>query len=230
MTNNYWLLVHPWRVARRVLAASVAIVYGATNVVFCHATESNFWSERRKALRSDSANTGALYAKAHIPVETIFKVLPLSPLEKGSSIGKLLLPESHWLPRLSPMVGEIRSTHFLPNKQEAPTVFLIQDIHEVFGAQQNISTLIETISSHQNGAGGPLLVGLEGAVGAFHLEPFRRHKDEPFAPIISRILLKSNQISGPEHFALNTKNPPLLWGVEDPTLYGDLSSFANCQI
>lgn len=218
MKNNYRLLVDPWPLARRLLTASVAVVYGATNVVFSHAAESNFWAERRKAAQRSSSNGGILLAQANRPLENVFKVLPYAPLERGVSMGKLVSTGGLWLPQIAPTVGEIRSVQVAPTKSDAPTVFLIQDIHEIYGAQRNISSLIETISSHQT-AGGALVVGLEGAVGAFHLDPFLRYKDEPYAPTVARILLKSNQISGPEHFALATKNPATLWGIEDPALY-----------
>ena len=44
--------------ARRVVAGGVAFLYGATNTVFCHAAESNFWSSRRTAARHMASSKG----------------------------------------------------------------------------------------------------------------------------------------------------------------------------
>jgi len=195
--------------------------------------EANFWQERRVAAKR--TNPGSLG-------ENVLSQTPgnLSPLEGalpgigGALSLTLSSPISEnlsavlalgvrredtpvWLRHLPSVYGEIRRINLAKGAQQNPAVVLIQDVHQVESAQKNISEILAHIEKSADGAN--VLVGVEGAVGAFDLAPLRALREFESHKPTCDFLLKSHLIAAPEYYGLQSVKEPLLWGVETPADY-----------
>jgi signal transduction histidine kinase/membrane protease YdiL (CAAX protease family)/predicted nucleotidyltransferase len=128
-----------------------------------------------------------------------------------------------WLSTLVLPYGSIRDIH-LSRTSSAPLIIHIQDAHEIEEAQKNMAAMIRGLREER----GVSLVGLEGARGAFNVDPYRGFPDESVTRGIADQFLKAGYIGGPEHAALTAQEPPLLWGLEDLSLYeSNIQSFKD---
>jgi malate synthase len=216
-----------------------SILQSLTALVFLFSTvaapvaEANFWQERQKAVRSRSADDSPQYAQLPKAVAEITRALPSINAEKARtwSLPSVLqsagdqsdraelsaLPA--WLTSIPSVYGDIRKVDLTPGAGERPLVFLIQDVHEVQSAKQNVSGLLRHLDAQLGARGEGLVVGLEGASGAFDLARFRGFSDKPRSDAAAGILLDRGFVSGAEHFGLTADREPLLWGLEDRALY-----------
>jgi hypothetical protein len=233
MKHNHFHSSEPNRLLRRFLAGFVAFVYGATNVVFCHAAEASFWSSRRNAAQKvgktnastpslPSPNDALILAQLpggvrldfHGPVES--SVMPVSPKEHLVG-GKIPVFESdlpRWLADVIAPYGNMRDV-FLSKRPGAPLVIQIQDLHDSTEAQRNIAGLVEALQDER----GVNLVGLEGAQGAFATEAFRSFPDADITKAVAEHFMEEGYLGGPEFAGITAKRMPLLWGVEDMDAY-----------
>lgn len=222
----------PISLARRVVATGVALVYGATNVVFCHAAEKNFWADRRTAAHKMGASGAAplptstdalilaqLPGGARLdfrgPVES--SVVPTVPPSEHLVGGKIPVFESdlpRWLADVIAPYGNMRDV-FLSKRPGAPLVIQIQDLHDSTEAQRNIAGLVEALQDER----GVSLVGLEGAQGAFATEAFRSFPDADITKAVAEHFMEEGYLGGPEFAGITAKRMPLLWGVEDMKAY-----------
>lgn len=218
----------PKYLVRRLLAAGIAFVYGATNVVFCHAAEASFWSARRNAskkMAQSGATSGPAPTDALIlaqlpggarlnfqgPIES--SVIPTVPAKEHMVGGKVPVFASdlpRWLADVITPYGNMRDV-FLSKRPDAPLVIQIQDLHDSTEAQRNIAGLVEALQDDR----GISLVGLEGAQGAFATEAFRSFPDADITKAVAEHFMEEGYLGGPEFAGITAKRMPLLWGVED---------------
>jgi 8-oxo-dGTP pyrophosphatase MutT (NUDIX family) len=195
--------------------------------------EANFWTERRQAVKSlrktDPAGGRGLYARLPGPLaDALPAVSSHGPLSRLHGAADMPLPVQAgssrtpaWLASLPSAYGDIRKVFVAPGGR-GPMAVLIQDVHDVHSAQLNIAHILEHLEAGVQKNGGPaekLLVGLEGASGAFRLEPHRRCSNPAHREFIAGYFLDRRFITGPEYFGITTKREPLFWGVENVDLY-----------
>ena len=194
-----------------------------SNVVGLYASEGNFWQERNHAARrracspllaqlpgtppSIPSNVEAIPALTHAPNE-VPPALRSLPANVAKQMG--------WLPDLVAPYGEIREIH-LSSQPNAPLIVHLQDVHEVVEAQQNLAGMVEAFHAKR----GISLVGLEGAVGPFDLEPYRSGSTPEITRGLADSFLKLGYLTGPEVAGIVAEKVPTLWGIEDLPLYRD---------
>lgn len=218
----------PNHLVRRTLAAGIVSVYGATNVVFCHAAEASFWSARRNASKkmaqtnapslpapTDALILAQLPGGARLDFQGPFEssVIPTVPAKEHLVGGKVPVFASdlpRWLADVVTPYGNMRDV-FLSKRPGAPLVIQIQDLHDSTEAQRNIAGLVEALQDER----GISLVGLEGAQGAFATEAFRSFPDADITKAVAEHFMEEGYLGGPEFAGITAKRMPLLWGVED---------------
>ncbi|MGQ0645720.1 MAG: hypothetical protein ACT4O3_09550 [Elusimicrobiota bacterium] len=217
---------------QKIIAAFLSAVFFYSTAA-APLAEANFWTERRQAVRSlkktDSGDARGLYARLPGPLaEALPAVSSQGPLSRLHGAADMPLPAQAgssrtpaWLASLPSAYGDIRKVFVAPGGR-GPMAVLIQDVHDVHSAQLNIAHILEHLEAGVRKNGGPaekLLVGLEGASGAFRLEPHRRCSNPAHREFIAGYFLDRKFITGPEYFGITTKREPLFWGVENVDLY-----------
>lgn len=197
----------------RLFSAALSTLFFVENVCLLHASESSFWAERRNAAQKKPV------VLAQAPSQNILRNLSVDPIRSVSFSFKstsqveerLVVAETT---ALAAPFAALQEAWISPNPQ-APLVIQIQDIHAHEEAQKNIVGLIEALSEKGNVG----LVGLEGAAGAFAIEPYRAYPNGQAKSLITTALMNQGYLSGPEAAAITMEKPPELWGVEDYDLY-----------
>jgi hypothetical protein len=217
----------------------LALVYTYANAVAVYAGETRFWEERRQASRrlknegpasdpgfpdsSLTAEQRQLLAQLPAARQMDFRVTEPATLSGSVTAGRAsgrsfeqadLAHIPSWISSLVLPYAAVRDIYIAP-KPGAPLVIHVQDAHGIEEAQRNIAGLIESLRQER----GISLVGLEGAAGAFALEPFRAYPDPAVTKAIADFFLKDATITGAEYAGLTSTAPPLLWGIEDQTRY-----------
>lgn len=205
------------RAGRRALCLGLAVIYAHTNVLAAHA-ESNFWEERKTfqdKTHPDNAGSPALLAQLPTAAQVDWQ-----PTLRGEPAA---LPSSQvpagplgWVASLVLPYGSVGDVYISP-RIDAPLVIHVQDAHHIEEAQRNISAIIEGLKNERNIS----LVGLEGAQGAFALEPYRTLPDAAITRSIADHFLREGYLTGAEYAGLTAEKPPLLWGVENQDLYDE---------
>ncbi|MBI4396048.1 MAG: hypothetical protein HY548_03065, partial [Elusimicrobia bacterium] len=182
-----------------------------------NAAEANFWKDRKNAARNLDRSyplLAQLPATAQMPWGLPGDVSVVSAETRSANE----LPHSEdapsWLSNVILPHGYIRDIH-LSKRDGAPFIIHIQDAHDVEEAQRNVAAIVQGLNEER----GVDLVGLEGASGAFALEPYRAYPDAEITRSLADYFLKEGYLSGPEFAGLTMRRPPVLWGVEDPALY-----------
>ncbi len=103
--------------------------------------------------------------------------------------------------------------------KNAPTVFLIQDIHRNNEAQKNIAQALSVIDSQLSQA-GPILVAAEAAHGPLNFQPYRAAPTISTRKAIADYLLREKYISAVAWFGLWPDASSKIVGVDDDGLYG----------
>jgi hypothetical protein len=180
-----------------------------------HASESDFWSERHS--ESQRLKNRSVAGVTVDPVLTdLVEAIFIDPLQTHT---RAVLNQSEsavpdWLSPLVLPYGSIQSVH-LSQTPDAPLVVLIQDAHEIEEAQTNTAAIVAGFSERPS----PLLVGLEGATGAFDFQPYRAWPNKEVTKQIAHHFLKEGYLGGTEFAAMTLPTPPLVWGVESRELY-----------
>jgi hypothetical protein len=119
-----------------------------------------------------------------------------------------------WVARVIAPFGTIQST-FISSSKTSPLVIHIQDAHEVEDAQRNIAGLIDKLQTEK----GDVLVGLEGAEGAFATQTYREYVSAEVTKAMADFFLTNGYITGAEYAGFTMKEMPKLWGIENLSLY-----------
>ncbi|MBU1862048.1 MAG: hypothetical protein KKH94_00060, partial [Candidatus Omnitrophica bacterium] len=106
------------------------------------------------------------------------------------------------------------------------TVIHIQDAHTSLEAQKNIAEILAHLNQTEddsvrpvNAGKAPLLVGIEGAKGAFDTEALRRFPLQSAKEKVGEYFLRKGRLNGSEYQALVSHTPIDLYGIEDEKLY-----------
>lgn len=213
---------------RKVLSTAIIVLFTYASLVTPW-VEANFWEERRQAVhgRNGQAEGGNLVAQLPASIadalpgtQNALSLVTRTPDDVlGASVPSSQKADFRRLPKfltsLPVAYGEIRQVH-LARTPNRPIVVHVQDIHGYLDAQLNIAGMMEHISA---GSPKPVLVGVEGATGAFDVSPFRAFPDREAMKDVSRFLLSKDMIAAPEYAAWTAPKELVLWGVEEPALY-----------
>lgn len=221
------------------LAIAIIFVFSTVSAPFA---EANFWKERRAAAEQKHPSQSPLpesasptqFARLPASLQGMPEISTFGPdidqlrgipgqvftSGNGASLGEdeiqnslNRMPDS--LKRVPSAYGMIRRVHLAADRK-APLVVLVQDAHEVESAQRNIVELLRHLHEDRES----LLVGIEGASGAFLIPDFRKEMDDRTARgLAADVMLQKSFISGADFYGLTAEKEPVLWGVENEDLY-----------
>jgi hypothetical protein len=205
---------------RRLTAAATAAIF-LFSTVSAPVAEAGFWEDRRAA-RSARAGADEPLLLAQLPAVSslsgvVSRSVPtpaLASIDLSDDLKRSDLPGG--LSRLPAAAGEVRGFH--DAGAGAPFVVLVQDAHGIESAQKNVARILEHVQSSLSEE-EHLLVGLEGATGAFRHEIYRAWPHASARRETAEFLLNRSLINGAEFHALTAERAPLLWGLEDKSLY-----------
>jgi len=221
---------HP--VLSRAFLLGVSVAYVFTNVVAAHASESAFWTERRRAsnqkLRGAGDNLFAAVSSNPNTQMLLSQIPHATPMEMGKSYipQQAAVPNDKkepfsigpkagdWLGKLVMPYGSVNDLYLSP-KPDAPFIVHIQDAHGIEEAQRNIAAMIGLLTQEP----GIQLVGLEGAEGPFSLAPYRDFPTPEMTKDVADFFLKKGIIAGPEYAGLTLPQSPIFFGAENNGLY-----------
>lgn len=117
-------------------------------------------------------------------------------------------------------------------RDEKRSVIVVQDAHDNFGAQRNISRILQWVmerdvfeylpdrhDSHRPVAPRDLIVGIEGASQEVDLSYLRKYPFQAARTRAARELMQKGYLTGSEHAAIVAHAPFALYGVEDKDLF-----------
>ncbi len=175
--------------------------------------EANVWEERRQYAQAPAMDAGARSIFSGISqVLPAASALQLAGDAQALPGGLGALPYSY---------GRVQKIHVEPGSR-LPLVVLIQDAHQIETAQKNVARILNHIQEEMDRAEGrpmPLIIGKEGARGAYNLAKFRNIRFKEMQKEVNEILLAKSFINGAEYFGVSAEKEPLLWGVENETSY-----------
>ncbi|MBK8574177.1 MAG: hypothetical protein IPN90_00330 [Elusimicrobia bacterium] len=216
---------------KSVLSTIFSGIYFITNVSALHATESNFWAERRRGIQNKSGGpvlvAGLSSAQSTLGANFLqqFPSIdrhPIAPLLSATVTKSLPQNFSNkntpLLQALSTPYGSIRKI-IVPSSAQTlhpRTVVHIQDVHQNAVAQKNIGQVVQSLVDHDRIG----LVALEGAFKPINLSGFRSFTRQDVLKRWADYLLRTNRISGPIYSALTgSKTFPNIVGIDDPAHY-----------
>jgi hypothetical protein len=119
-----------------------------------------------------------------------------------------------------------------PVQSEKRSVIIVQDAHDNFGAQKNISRILQWVIEHdvfdqippEEGplrpvANRDLIVGIEGASQEIDLSYLRKYPFQAARTQAAQELMQKGYLTGSEHAAIVARVPFALYGVEDKKLF-----------
>jgi len=108
--------------------------------------------------------------------------------------------------------------------QDNRLIINIQDAHCNLEAQTNISNILDVLAKQY----GLTFVALEGSAGELDPSLFTTFPDDDIRKEVAAYFLKQGKINGAEYFAITSKNPARLYGVETKEYYlKNLTAFTN---
>ncbi|MBI4430812.1 MAG: hypothetical protein HY587_03760 [Candidatus Omnitrophica bacterium] len=122
-------------------------------------------------------------------------------------------------------MAEIRDGQAMILPEDKPVIFLIEDAHNQFHAQQSIEKLLHFLSENH----GVETIFLEGGLpNRISPDLLRFFNDETLNMKIGERLLREGEIGGAELFLLKSGRGVTAYGIENPFLYKkNLRSFQN---
>jgi hypothetical protein len=190
---------------------------------FLYASETGFWSERRRAARRVDSLTQSPPTSG--PLDALFQSMPSlgkAPLTSSLSEAAMKSVPKDFLDRHKDILaalpfhyGDIRHIA-LPQGAVKGVVVNIHDIHMNLEAQRNMAGAVESLMT--KGQAG--LLALEGAFGDTRVELYRTFPDKEALRMAADCLLREDEITGPVFAALTHDGviPPVV-GVDDKARY-----------
>lgn len=207
-------------VLKRV-AVVVSGVYLFTNVAFAHSPQTSVWKDRKSPTQVASA---AGMPGFNPPFKNNLSAIPAVRSAFSSSTAPLLKKKQNTelvatLPDSFFAHVNIKEAH-TANSHGAPSVVLLEDVHQNREAQQHISKAILSFGPPQKD--DKVLVALEGAAGPFVFDEFRALSPSAVSTVANSFL-NTLDISGPAHAgyasATHASTNMVFWGVDDRTAY-----------
>ena len=208
----------------------MSVVLFATNCLFAHSQETNFWKERENSiqlaslpavaglpgniLKSSSFPNASIGNPSWIPASagmTALSARRLNKWLKGAKDNQL----NNLISSFPASFGTIRGVS-IPQNGTGRIMIHIQDVHMNTEAQENIGKVIQDLTNQSRID----LVALEGAFTPIDLSPFREFPHQNVVKDVADYLLKENKISGPIHAAFMSSKPfPSIAGIDDESHY-----------
>jgi len=197
---------------KRIIANVVVSVFIFSNVAFAYKPQANLWEERQAERKTQLASLPGSY--------------PLPPLPHLQSATKLSRKKELAFPGIkislpAAMTSSLRIRDVHKTKSPS-TILLLEDIHQNKEAQENLSRALKALRTSESKK--PLLVGLEGASGAFLYDTYKEFPDREIAREVADAFFEQGKISGPAHAGFTSyekegERSLLFWGVDDPLYY-----------
>ncbi|MFN0116661.1 MAG: hypothetical protein ACKVQC_00010, partial [Elusimicrobiota bacterium] len=194
----------------RSLSFFLAIIYFFVQCAFAHKPETTIWEERKKN-SSSNQNQYSMLDRSFVSSFPNVSIgnLPLSGGGQVKNFGDNNSNNMNSAPAvfssLTPF-GTIRKVLSPTTSKSKGTILHIQDIHQNFEAQKNISNAIQTLTKENKIA----MIGLEGAFDKIDLSPFHNFPEPEAVKKTADYLLKKNEISGPIHAVLSLTPTPYI--------------------
>ena len=214
------------------LTRVLSVVFIFTNVLFAHKPEESFWKERGEKQNQQLASLPFHVSQGMAGVgrsQNAGIVIPPISLNKSgltptsfsflTKTRKFKTPVFSQLPEGFLSHVQIRDFYQANGRS---TVVLLEDVHLNKEAQGHLSHAIKAFGDVPGPA--PVLVGLEGANGAFLYDVYKKFPDPTVATDVADSFLESGEISGPAHagftsYAMEGKRGLSFWGVDNDDLY-----------
>ncbi len=203
----------------RRTSLGMALLFSYVNVIH-GAVEGakTLWEERRESLARHSSRLGGGNLVQFAPILDSRASRVNDGQRKLVSVTNFI--DQGRISGFSTAIASVKEIYSPPNSNSnIPLVIHIQDAHNNYEAQKNISQLLLTLSKKFENE--QILVGVEGAQGSFDFEFYRSLPDEETTQQIADAFLKESFISGPEHAGLtaSSTNNLFFWGIEDKKPY-----------
>lgn len=115
---------------------------------------------------------------------------------------------------------------FVSSEKDAPTLFLIQDAHLHYEVQQNIASILKSLTREYDVS----QILIEGAEGEQDVSLFRGMPLKELSRTLYERYLREGRISGPEAFAILSPKTVELFGVDSEKTYQkNIESFIACD-
>ena len=217
MTPNGSGLLPRW-IRHTSLATCVVFVY--VNVVYGAVEPSkDFWKARKEAaarMNSPSPRSGEGRGEvllAQLPALDLHALpqapsvrnlpLPSTSLKPSIQLPDRILPK--WINSVSASQVTLKDLYLPPSWKPGDFMVLhIQDAHGNAQAQENIAKTLDSLTKQEKG----LLLGIEGARGAFDFHPYRSFPDPEVTKEIADYFIKEGFITGPEYVGMTSQNLP----------------------
>lgn len=195
----------------KFLNLALAVFYLCGNVVFVHAAETTFWTERRRLAKETQS---PLLASLPLPLTQISKPIP----HTSPSFSKLTNQNRTELDRLLAQIPFTAATiqEVSAGNTSLVPVLLIQDIHLNLEAQKNTSVLLDTLMA----GGGIATIGVEGAFRPFDFSPYLALPEKEITHRVAKEFFENNLMGAPSFTGFTTPHKlSLMIGVDDEPLY-----------
>lgn len=216
----------------RALCLGMTVVLFYTQVLGAQNFSTSFWAERQKAVqragrRHTAVEGPLLLAQAPMQTPGAPAVLPdvsTWQLRQPVPTFQPTLSRSRLLETLPLAYGSLQSASLRPLTRPGSQKLIIhiQDAHLNLEGQFNISKMIQTIHEGfiKEGKLNGLVVGVEGAVGAIDVRPYRGFPDPQITKDIADYCVQAGFMGGASHAAITSaQEPPRLWGIDDADRY-----------
>ncbi len=212
--------MYPVAMPKKIFASTLSALFFLTNAVFLHAAETNIWNERQKNMRQPIQLAALPDAFRGLPdLNHVLESIPSIPRTSGL---KLSPSEAAFVDALPMDACQIKNVYVNPLAKSIPLLFLIQDVHMNFEAQQNISRVLLALNNQaaRVSVSKPLLVGVEGAFGPFDFTRFRAFDDKNLVKAVSDYFLKENKFAAPSFVGITAETPATtFYGIDDTAHY-----------
>ena len=108
-------------------------------------------------------------------------------------------------------------TDSYPGQTDKP-VILIQDLHANYGVQKKIEAILKHLQPLVAQGERPMVMGIEAAWGDVDFTPIKK-RAEKVRQVAGEFLLKEAEITGMDQFAIMSKSPVKVVGIDDPQDY-----------
>lgn len=217
--------------SRKFIAALVALLFTAQNIVFANKAQTSVWEERRGAQRQNesvaSSAAGSDSVLASLPrMETGLalpftgKALSTMGIAVDVSADSRLKSSAALVPAwMQTAIAPYATIHDIVPGTDAkkPLVLLLQDAHLLYEAQSNIAGSIDALARAVPAGNRELLVGLEGV--DLPRADFRTYNAYPHRLALraaAEALLKANVLNGVEFAAIGFTGEREVGAVRPP--------------
>lgn len=196
---------------RKYISFSLASILFATNCLWAHKPETQFWTDRRKGIRMGAASETFQLARLSMAPQTFPSIKPLAPLNQGNQkVGPASLAN-----KIPTQWGTLQRI-CTPQNPKGRILLHLMDIHLNKEAQSNLSRIVQELVKDNRLS----WVGLEGAFSRLPLDLFVNSADPNDVKAASDYLLENQFLSGPVHGLLQTASAKIkVTGIDDEDFY-----------